>query len=206
MFIGSAYNNIAIQPLLSAIVDYLPSPIDIGNVNGTEMNGNNGSKVATRKPSINEPFSALAFKIINDPFVGQQTFTRIYSGKIQSGDTIYNCNTKTKERVGRILQIRAKERIEINEAKAGDIVALVGMKNTVTGNTLADQKHPLLLEKILVPKSVVSQRISSTSTDEMNKLANALRRLALEDPSFTISFDDETFVEANQIPHPINTQ
>ncbi len=195
VFIGSAYNNIAVQPLLSAIVDYLPSPIDKGNTTGSEINGKNGmanGKVVVRKPTINDPFSALAFKIINDPFVGQQTFIRVYSGRIVPGDTIYNCNTKMKERVARILQIRAKERIEVNEAKAGDIIALVGMKKTVTGNTLSNMENPLLLEKIVVPKSVVSQRISVGSTEESNKLGNALRRLMLEDPSFTTMYDDET--------------
>jgi elongation factor G len=200
VFIGSAYNNIAIQPLLDAIVDYLPSPIDKGAVTGHEPNGNgngdgstvNPAKVQTRKPSPSEPFAALAFKIINDPFVGQQTFVRIYSGKINAGDSIYNVNAKVKERIGRIMQIRAKERLDFTEARAGDIVALIGMKNTVTGNTLCDLNHPILLEKILIPKSVVSQKISVPSTEESEKLGNALRRLTLEDPSFTVSYDGET--------------
>ncbi len=187
---GAAYKNSGVQLLLDAIVDYLPSPIDAGAVVGTDLE--DPTKTHSRLPSAAEPFAALAFKIIHDPYVGQQTFVRIYSGTVHSGDTILNTTLDIKERVGRIMRIRAKEREEMSSAEAGEIVALVGMKKTTTGNTLCAVDAPLLLETIVVPKTVISTRVMGKSQKEQERLARALQRLGLEDPSFTVDHDSET--------------
>jgi len=187
---GAAYKNSGVQLLLDAIVDYLPSPIDAGAVVGTDLD--DPTKTHSRTPSPAEPFAALAFKIIHDPYVGQQTFVRVYSGTVHSGDTILNTTLNIKERVGRIMRIRAKEREEMSSAEAGEIVALVGMKKTTTGNTLCAVDAPLLLETILVPKTVISIRVTGKSQKEQERLARALQRLGLEDPSFTVDHDSET--------------
>jgi elongation factor G len=190
VFAGAAYKNSGIQLLLDAIVDYLPSPLEAGAIVGTDpaVEG----KTRTRNPSPTDPFSALTFKIIHDPYVGQQTFVRIYSGRVQSGDFVWNASARLKERVGRILRIKAKEREDISFAEAGDIVALVGLKNTVTGHTLCSQDEPLLLESIPVPTPVIHQRVFGADTKESEKLARAVSRLSLEDPSFTVTHDEET--------------
>lgn len=187
---GAAYRNCGIQLLLDAVVDYLPSPLEVGAVVGTDPDLPH--KTHSRNPSPSEPFAALAFKIIHDPFVGQQTFVRIYSGTLRRGDTIWNSTRGIKERAGRILRIKANERAELDSAEAGSIVALIGLKKTTTGDTLCDPQHPLLLESIAVPRSVVSQRIFAPSQKEQERLMRALRRLALEDPSFTLHVDRET--------------
>ncbi len=187
---GAAYKNKGIQPLLDAVIDYLPSPTDIGAVIAHDPYDE--EKTYTRNPSNNESFSALAFKLINDPYVGQQTFIRIFSGKLTSGMSLYNTNKDKNERVGRIFRIKAKEREEISEAGAGEIVALVGMKYTRTGDTLCDEKQPVVLESISVPPAVIEMKVSPTDNKNRDKLGEALAKLSNEDPSFHAHYDDET--------------
>ncbi len=190
VFCGSAYKNKGIHVLLDSIVEYLPSPVDKGAVVGNDLK--NPEKTHSRHPSPNDPFCALAFKLIHDPYVGQQTFIRIYSGKLTSGMQVYNATKDENERIGRILRIHAKEREEISEAVAGDIVALIGMKYTTTGDTLCDDKNPLLLESIFIPPAVVDLKVQAPSKKEEEKLGIALRKLAMEDPSFKVRVDEET--------------
>ena len=190
VFCGAAYKNKGIQLLLDAVVDYLPSPVDSGAVVGIDVN--NPEKTHTRHPSTHEPFAALAFKLINDLYVGQQTFIRIYSGKLQSGMQVYNSTKGKYERIGRIMRIHAKEREEISEAGAGEIVALIGLKFTKTGDTLCDTNYPLLLESIYVPPSVIDLQVMPASKKEEEKLGIALHKLAVEDPSFNVRVDEET--------------
>ena len=187
---GAAYKNKGIQLLLDAIVDYLPSPTDKGAVIAHDPDDE--EKTLQIQPSLNEPFSALAFKLINDPYVGQQTFIRIFSGKLSSGMSLYNVNKGKSERVGRIFRIKAKEREEINEAGAGEIIALVGMKYTRTGDTLCDEKHPVLLESIQVPPAVIEMKVNIEDKKNRDKLGEALAKLTNEDPSFHSHFDEET--------------
>ena len=187
---GAAYKNKGIELLLDAIVDYLPSPIDIGAIVGTDIYDDQKSHI--RQPSTKDPFAALAFKIIHDPYVGQQTFVRIFSGMLKSGMPMLNATRNKNERAGRILRIHAKEREEISEAGPGDIAALVGMKLTKTGDTLCDPNHPLYLESIHVPPSVIELKISPSTRKDQNKLGEALNKLANEDPSFHARFNDET--------------
>ncbi|MEJ5267353.1 MAG: elongation factor G, partial [Bacteroidales bacterium] len=190
VFCGAAYKNIGVQLLLDAVVDYLPSPVDIGAVVGQDIDDVN--KTHSRIPSNNDHFSALAFKLINDPYVGQQTFVRIFSGRLESGMQIYNASKRKYERIGRIFRIKAKEREEISEAGAGEIIALVGMKYTKTGDTLCDPQHPLLLESIHIPVSVIELKITPAKQKDKDKLGEALSKLVNEDPSFTARFDPET--------------
>jgi elongation factor G len=190
VFCGSAYKNKGVRLLLDAVVDYLPSPFDIGAIIGTDID--NPEKTHTRAPSKKEPFSALVFKLIHDPFVGQQTFIRIYSGNLKSGMKILNSTRAVYERAGRIMKIHAKERSETEEACSGEIVALIGMKYSKTGDTLCDNKHPLLLENIFIPPSVIEMKVIATSKNEEKKLGEALNKLTMEDPSFNMRFDDET--------------
>ena len=188
---GAAYKNKGIQLLLDAIVDYLPSPNDLGAVIAHDPA--NEEKTYQRNPSENEPFAALAFKLINDPYVGQQTFIRIFSGKLVNGMSVYNSNKMKSERVGRIFRIKAKEREEINEAGAGEIVALVGMKYTKTGDTLcAEDKQPILLESINIPPAVIEMKVNLDDKKNRSKLSEALAKLCNEDPSFHAHFDEET--------------
>ena len=187
---GAAYKNKGIQLLLDAIVDYLPSPTDKGAVIAHDPDDE--EKTIQRQPSLNEPFSALAFKLINDPYVGQQTFIRIFSGKLNSGMSLYNVNKTKNERVGRIFRIKAKEREEISEAGAGEIIALVGMKYTRTGDTLCDEDHPVLLESIQVPPAVIEMKVNIEDKKNRDKLGEALAKLTNEDPSFHSHFDEET--------------
>ena len=187
---GAAYKNKGIQLLLDAIVDYLPSPNDLGAVIAHDPA--NEEKTYQRNPSENEPLSALAFKLINDPYVGQQTFIRIFSGKLVNGMSVYNTNKLKSERVGRIFRIKAKEREEINEAGAGEIVALVGMKYTKTGDTLCDDSQPILLESINIPPAVIEMKVNIDDKKNRNKLGEALAKLCNEDPSFRAHFDEET--------------
>lgn len=190
VFCGSAYKNKGVQPLLDAVVDYLPSPIDVGAVVGTHPD--DPEKTLMRHPSVNDPFCGLAFKIINDPYVGQQTFVRIFSGKITNGLQVINATKNTKERIGRIFRIKAKERIEIQEAGAGEIVALVGLKNVKTGDTLSDIEHPIVLESIHVPPPVIEMKINPENQKDFEKLSLALSKLSHEDPSFHVRYDPET--------------
>lgn len=190
VFCGAAYKNTGVQLLLDAVGDYLPSPIDIGAVVGTDIN--DLEKTHSRCPSAKEPFTALAFKVINDPYVGQQTFIRIYSGTLKGGLQIYNSTKIKYERIGRLLRIHAKEREEIFEAGPGDIVALIGMKFTKTGDTLCDVDHPLILENIHIPETVVELKVMPPKPKDQQKLGEALGRLANEDPSFKVRFNEET--------------
>ena len=190
VFCGSAYKNKGVRLLLNAVIDYLPSPLDKGAIVGTDVN--NPEKTHTRAPSLKEPFSALAFKLIHDPYVGQQTFIRIYSGKLTGGMRVFNSTKINYERIGRILRIHAKERDEVTEAGPGDIVALIGMKFTKTGDTLCDENHPLHLENIFIPPTVIEMSVAAPNKNEEKKLGEALNKLVMEDPSFNMRFDEET--------------
>lgn len=190
VFCGAAYKNKGVPLLLDAVIDYLPNPIDVGAVVGQDINDE--EKSHTRQPSPKEPFAALAFKLIHDPFVGQQTFIRIFSGTLKAGMAIQNTNKDKQERIGRIMRIHAKNREDITEAGPGDIVALVGMKITKTGDTLCDPDHPLFLENIHIPPPVIDLKITPIKQADRSKLGEALHKLTSEDPSFAIRFDDET--------------
>jgi elongation factor G len=190
VFCGAAYKNKGIQLLLDAVADYLPSPVDKGAVTGTDLD--DPEKLHICHPSPKESFSALAFKLIHDPFVGQQTFTRIFSGTLKSGMQVFNATKKKHERIGRIMKIHAKEREEVSEAGPGDIVALIGLKLTKTGDTLCSEEHRLLLENIHVPPSVIELKINPLKRQDQAKLGEALHKLATEDPSFNVRFDEET--------------
>ncbi len=187
---GAAYKNKGIQLLLNAVIDYLPSPIDVGATVGFDID--EPEKTRSRIPSVTDPFAALAFKIINDPFVGQQTFIRIYSGELTSGMQILNSTKGKPERAGRILKIKAKEREEVEKAGPGDIVALIGMKLTKTGDTLCDMKYPLHLESIHVPPPVIELKVTPQKHKDLDKLGEALRKLTNEDPSFSVHVDEES--------------
>ncbi|CAL4043582.1 Elongation factor G [Buchnera aphidicola (Takecallis arundicolens)] len=187
---GSAFKNKGIQSLLDAIIEYLPSPIDISSVEGvidTKL-----SKVSTRITDDKEFFSALAFKIANDPFVGNLTFFRVYSGVVSSGDTILNSGKMQKERFGRIVQMHANKREEIKEVCAGDIAAAIGLKNVTTGDTLCDLNHPIILEKMEFPEPVISIAIEPKTKTDQERMGLALNRLAKEDPSFRVRTDHES--------------
>jgi len=190
VFTGAAYKNKGVQLLLDAVIDYLPSPIDVGAVVGMDIDDT--EKSHTRNPSPKDPFSALAFKLINDPYVGQQTFIRIFSGSLKSGMQIQNSTKGKMERIGRIYKIYAKDRVEVSEAGPGDIVALVGMKFTKTGDTLCDPKQPLYLESIHIPPTVIELKILPSKRKDQEKLGMALGKLANEDPSFNVRYDEET--------------
>lgn len=190
VFCGSSYKNKGVHSLLDAVVDYLPSPIDKGSVMGLDVN--DIEKTHMRHPTVKDPFTALAFKLINDPYVGQQTFIRVYSGELKSGMQILNSTKDKPERIGRILRIHAKEREDVDTAKPGDIVALIGMKYTKTGDTLCDENHPLHLESIFIPPPVVELKIAPPAKRDEEKLGVALRRLANEDPSFHVRVDEES--------------
>jgi len=186
---GTAFRNMGVQPLLDAVVDYLPSPLDIAAIQGTKMDG---ETTDSRKPDINEPFSAIAFKVANDPFVGNLMFIRIYSGKLSSGSYIYNSTRDKRERIGRMLLMHANNREEIKEAFAGDIITLVGMKETITGDTLCDESKPIILESIHVPEPVISIAVEPKTKADIEKMSLGLQALAKEDPSFRVSVDQES--------------
>lgn len=186
---GSAFRNKGIQLLLDAIIDYLPSPLDIPPIVGTIPNSDS---VIVRHANDEEPFSALAFKVMTDPFVGQLTFIRVYSGVLTSGSYVYNSTKDIKERVGRILKMHANKREEVKEVSAGDIAAVVGLKKTLTGDTLCDEKHPIILESIEFPEPVMSVAIEPKTKADQEKLSQSLAKLAQEDPSFKVSYDEET--------------
>jgi elongation factor G len=188
MLCGSAFKNKGVQAMLDAVIDYMPSPVDIKPVEGEDDDG----KPASRKASDSEPFSALAFKIMTDPYVGQLTFIRVYSGVLNSGDTVYNSNRGRKERIGRLLQMHANQREEIKEVYAGDIAAAVGLKEASTGETLCDPHHIIMLERMEFPEPVISQAVEPKTKADQEKMGLALNRLAQEDPSFRVHTDEES--------------
>ena len=185
---GSAFKNKGVQPLLDAVVDYLPSPLDVPPIKGVDDKGNE----IVRKSSDSEPFAALAFKIMDDPFVGTITFCRIYSGTLASGTGVVNSTKERKERIGRMLLMHANNREDIKEAYAGDIVALAGLKEVRTGDTLCDPQKPVILEKMEFPEPVIEIAIEPKSKADQEKLGVALAKLATEDPSFRVSTDQES--------------
>ncbi|MEK7821036.1 MAG: elongation factor G, partial [Pseudomonadota bacterium] len=186
---GSAFKNKGVQPLLDAVVDYLPSPVDLPPVEATKPDS---EEIVIRKVSDTEPFSALAFKIMNDPFVGSLTFIRIYSGRIEAGSQIHNTVKDKRERVGRMLLMHANSREEIKEANSGDIVALAGLKDTTTGDTLSDAANPVVLERMVFPDPVIEVAVEPKTKSDQEKMGVALSRLAAEDPSFRVSSDPES--------------
>jgi len=184
---GTALRNKGVQKLLDAVVDYFPSPLDVPAVKGVDLDGNE----AHRKSSDDEPLSGLAFKIAKDPF-GTLTFYRIYSGKLVAGSYVYNANKDSRERIGRLVRMHANSRTEEQEAYAGDIVAIVGLKDTTTGDTLCDEKHPIILESMDFPEPVISVAVEPKTKADQEKMANALAKLAEEDPSFRRETNKET--------------
>ncbi len=190
VFCGAAYQNKGVQKLLDAVCAYLPSPLDPPAVTGVDID--DPEKTHTRHPTSTDPFCALAFKIIHDPYVGQQTFVRTYSGVLKAGQTLLNATNGTKERVARIMRIHAKDRQEIPEVGPGDIVALIGMKDTHTGHTLCDTVSPLLLETVTIPETVISVKVSTETPKELEKLHQSLRKMSLEDPSFRVRVMERT--------------
>ena len=186
---GSAFKNKGVQPLLDAVVDYLPSPKDIGKIDGTKLGT---EEKIDMKFGNDEPFTALAFKVANDPFVGSLTFIRIYSGKLTAGSSIYNSSKEKVERIGRMLLMHANSREDIKEASAGDIVALAGLKYTITGHTLCDEAKPILLEPMEFPDPVIEIAVEPKTKADQEKMGEALGRLAKEDPSFRVTSDEES--------------
>jgi elongation factor G len=185
---GSAFKNKGVQPLLDAVVDYLPSPLDVPAINGVKLDGTTED---TRPSSDDAPFSALAFKIMNDPFVGSLTFARIYSGVLTKGGYLNSVKDK-KEKIGRMLLMHANSREDIDEARAGDIVAIAGLKETTTGDTLCDPAHPIILERMEFPEPVIELSVEPKTKADQEKMGIALNRLAAEDPSFRVSTDHES--------------
>ncbi|TAL52800.1 elongation factor G [Pandoraea sp.] len=188
MLCGSAFKNKGVQAMLDAVVDFLPSPSDVPPVTGHDED----DKEVQRKATDDEKFSALAFKIMTDPFVGQLIFFRVYSGSIYSGDTVYNPIKSKKERLGRILQMHANQRVEIKDVHAGDIAAAVGLKEATTGDTLCDPEHIIVLERMVFPEPVISQAVEPKTKADQEKMGIALNRLAQEDPSFRVKTDEES--------------
>jgi elongation factor G len=197
MLCGSAFKNKGVQAMLDAVIDYMPSPVDIPPVAGLKENG----QPDERPPTDEAPFSALAFKIMTDPFVGQLTFFRVYSGVVNSGDTIFNPVKGRKERIGRILQMHANERAEIKEVRAGDIAAAVGLKDYTTGDTLTSPEKIITLEKMEFPEPVIHVAVEPKTKADQEKMGMALNRLAQEDPSFRVHTDEESNVGAPQVAY-----
>ncbi|OPZ25648.1 MAG: Elongation factor G [Deltaproteobacteria bacterium ADurb.BinA179] len=185
---GTAFRNKGVQPLLDAIVDYLPSPREVGAVNGKDESGQD----QVRYPDDDESLSALAFKVMNDPYVGQLTFVRVYSGIVNAGDTVYNSGTGKKERIGRLVRMYADKREEIKTIHAGEIAAVLGLKNTITGQTLCDPSRPIVLESMDFPEPVISIAIEPKTKADQEKLAMAMSRMSMEDPSFKVHTDRNT--------------
>jgi len=185
---GTALGNKGVKLLLDAVIDYLPAPTDVPSIKGTDSNGNE----IERHPDDKEPFSALAFKVMTDPFVGRLTFFRVYSGHLSSGSYILNATKDSKERIGRILQMHANNRTEITDVYTGDIAAAVGLKNTTTGDTLCDEKHACILESMEFPEPVIELAVEPKSKADQDKMATALQKLSEEDPTFRASTDHET--------------
>ena len=188
VFVGSAYKNKGIQELLDAVVDYLPSPLDVKEIDGKNLEGED----EVRHADFKEPFSALAFKIMTDPFVGKLTYIRVYSGQAEAGSYVYNSVKDNRERLGRILEMNANDRVDREECSAGDIVACVGLKNTSTGDTLCDEKPPIVLESIDFADPVIDVAVEPKSKAEQDKMSVGLAKLAEEDPTFRVHTDHET--------------
>jgi elongation factor G len=186
---GSAFKNQGVQKLLDAVIDFLPSPMDIPPVKGLNPDKETEEK---RAPSDEEPFCALAFKIASDPFVGKLIYFRVYSGKLKVGSVVLNANTRVRERISRILEMHANKRLDKQEISTGDIAAAVGLRKTVTGHTLCDQKHPILLEKMNFPEPVISVAIEPKTKADQDQMSEALSKLAEEDPTFTVKVNEET--------------
>ncbi|MBK5211435.1 MAG: elongation factor G [Coriobacteriia bacterium] len=186
---GSSFKNKGVQQMLDAVLDYLPSPLDIPAIHGIDLETDEDT---TRPPDIKAPFAALAFKVMTDPFVGKLTYFRVYSGQLESGSYALNSTKDNRERIGRLLQMHANTRQDITVAQAGDIVAAVGLKNTTTGDTLCDENHPVLLESMVFPDPVIDIAIEPATKIEQEKLATGLSRLAEEDPTFRVRTDTET--------------
>ena len=189
VFCGTAFKNKGVQTLLDAVIDYLPSPLDVGAVEGDNPEN---SEIVEREPSDNAPFSGLVFKIMTDPFVGQLAFLRVYSGTVESGSTVFNSTAGKKERIGRLLKMHANKREEIKLVRAGDIAAIVGPKSVSTGHTVCDPAHPIILESMDFMKPVISMAIEPKTKADQDKLADALAKLAKEDPTFERHRDEET--------------
>ena len=189
VFCGAAFKNKGLQPLMDGVVDYLPSPLDLPPVVGTTPDG---SQEVVRKADDSEPFAALVFKIMTDPFVGQLAFVRVYSGMLKSGSYVYNSAKGSRERVGRLLQMHANKREEIKDVYAGDIAAAVGLKNVTTGDTICNEEHPVILEAIDFPVPVISVAVEPKTKGDQEKLGMALGKLAQEDPTFKVETDQET--------------
>ena len=189
MLCGSAFKNKGVQAMLDAVIDYLPSPVDVPAILG---HNEDDDSPAERHPADDEPFSALAFKIMTDPYVGQLIFFRVYSGVVKAGDSVYNPVKGKKERLGRILQMHANERQEIKEVRAGDIAAAVGLKDATTGDTLCDPDKTIILERMVFPEPVISQAVEPKTKADQEKMGVALNRLAQEDPSFRVRTDEES--------------
>ena len=189
VFAGTSLRNKGVQPLLDAVVDYLPSPLDMPDVTGTDPRT---GEATTRKRIVGETFTGLAFKVQIDPHVGKLTYVRIYSGKIESGSYAYNSSKNLKERIGRLLLMHANQREEIKEAFAGEIVAVVGFKDTITGDSISDEEHPIVLEQITFPEPVISLAIEPKTKNDQEKMGYALQRLAEEDPTFKVKSNPET--------------
>ncbi len=188
VFVGSAYKNKGIQELLDAVVDYLPSPLDVKEIDGTTPKGES----EVRHADVKEPFSALAFKIMTDPFVGKLTYIRVYSGHAEAGSYVYNVTKDNRERLGRILEMNANDRVDREACSAGDIVACVGFKNTTTGDTLCDEKSPIILESIQFADPVIDVAVEPKTKAEQDKMSVGLAKLAEEDPTFQVHTDHET--------------
>jgi elongation factor G len=186
---GSAFKNKGVQPLLDAVIDYLPSPVDVPPVEGSTLDGN---EAELRRASDDQPFAALAFKIMTDPFVGHLTYIRVYSGVLKTGQSVYNSTRKVRERMGRLLRMHANKREEIESVEAGDIAACVGLKNVTTGDTLCDEEKPIVLENIDFPAPVISVAIEPKTKADQEKMGTALGKLAQEDPTFRVHTDHDT--------------
>lgn len=195
---GTAFKNKGVQTLLDAVVDYLPSPLDRPAIQGVDEL--HPEKVIERPSDDSQPLAALAFKLMNDPFVGTLTFARIYSGVLRSGSSVRNSVKGKMERVGRMLQMHANERTEVKEARAGDIIALVGMKDTTTGDTLCDPDHSAILERMDFPEPVIKIAVEPKTKSDQEKMGLALNRLAKEDPSFRYSRNEETGQTTIEVP------
>ena len=186
---GSAFKNKGVQPMLDAVIDYLPSPLDLPPVEGTLANG---ETPASRKPSVEEPFSALAFKIAAHPFFGKLTYIRVYSGKVSAGSQVINSTKERKERIGKIFQMHSNKENPVDDARAGHIYAVIGLKDTTTGETLCDPQSPIILESMTFPEPVIKVAIEPKTKADQEKLSTAIQKLAEEDPTFRVSLDEET--------------
>ncbi|WP_297590882.1 elongation factor G [uncultured Corynebacterium sp.] len=189
VFCGTAYRNKGVEPILDAVVDYLPSPLDVGEVQGTAVDG---ETPMTRKPSVEEPFSALAFKIAVHPFFGKLTYVRVYSGQAIPGENMLNSTKQNKERVGKLFQMHANKENPVEHADAGNIYAFIGLKHTTTGDTLCNPDHPIILESMDFPDPVIQVAIEPKTKADQEKLGTAIQKLAEEDPTFTVQLDEET--------------